>query len=224
MFAFLFTDVWHSLGGLLALLVVFVILGGVRFIGESESGLVVKRFGRALSAGRLVALGGEAGFQARLLPPGWHFGYFVWRYRVTPVPMVVIPPSEIALVVAADGATIPPDRILGREVPCDNFQDGEAFLRQGGERGRQVAILTAGTYRINPALFQVIDVRNADAFGMERAQLLVRQIPPDQVGIVTTLDGASIPAGDLAGPVVEGHDSFQRGQAFMDGGGCRGLQ
>ena len=49
-------------------------------------------------------------------------------------------------------------------------------------------------------------------------------VPPDRVGIVTTLDGRPIPAGDLAGPVVPGHDSFQRGQAFIDAGGCRGLQ
>ena len=49
-------------------------------------------------------------------------------------------------------------------------------------------------------------------------------MPPDRVGIVTTLDGRPIPAGDLAGPIVAGHDSFQRGQAFIDAGGCRGLQ
>ena len=47
---------------------------------------------------------------------------------------------------------------------------------------------------------------------------------PDRVGIVTMLDGRPIPAGDLAGPVVAGHDSFQSGQAFIDAGGCRGLQ
>ena len=49
-------------------------------------------------------------------------------------------------------------------------------------------------------------------------------MPPDRVGIVTMLDGRPIPAGDLAGPIVAGHDSFQRGQAFIDAGGCRGLQ
>jgi uncharacterized membrane protein YqiK len=38
------------------------------------------------------------------------------------------------------------------------------------------------------------------------------------------LDGHPITAGDLAGPVVGGHESFQKGQAFIDAGGCRGLQ
>jgi uncharacterized membrane protein YqiK len=49
-------------------------------------------------------------------------------------------------------------------------------------------------------------------------------MPSDRVGIVTVLDGRPIPSGDLAGPVVAKHDSFQRGQAFIEAGGCRGLQ
>src|SRR5262245_21137366 len=59
---------------------------------------------------------------------------------------------------------------------------------------------------------------------MNAGDLHVYQVPPDRVGIVTVLDGHPIPAGDLAGPIVSGHDSFQRGQGFIDAGGCRGLQ
>ena len=65
---------------------------------------------------------------------------------------------------------------------------------------------------------------NANVHGMKPSELHVYQMTPDQVGIVTVLDGRSIPAGDLAGPSVGGHESFQRGQAFIDAGGCRGLQ
>ena len=60
-------------------------------IRENESGLVVKKFGPALPAGQIVALRGEAGYQARLLSPGWHVGLWRWRYRVVRVPMVVVP-------------------------------------------------------------------------------------------------------------------------------------
>jgi uncharacterized membrane protein YqiK len=109
-------------------------------------------------------------------------------------------------------------------VPCDNFQDAEAFLRGGGERGRQLAFVTAGTYRINPALFEVVTTMAARKYEMTASDLHVYQVPPDRVGIVTVLDGHPIPAGDLAGPIVPEHDSFQRGQGFIDAGGCRGLQ
>src|SRR5689334_13963981 len=101
--------------------VLFVVRLGLRVIHENESGLVTKKFGRPLAAGRLIATGGEAGFQARMLPPGWHFGVWRWRYKVTRVPLVIVRPGEIALVVAADGAPIPSQRILGREVACSHF-------------------------------------------------------------------------------------------------------
>jgi uncharacterized membrane protein YqiK len=221
------TLLWNPglIAGLAVVLVVLVIIAsGLRIISERESGLIVKRFGRPLPVGRVVALDGEAGLQATLLTPGWHFGYWHWLYKVQRVPMVIVPPGEIALVVAADGAPVPPNQILGRQVACDSFQDAVKFLRSGGQRGRQMAILTTGTYRINPAVFQVVSRHNAEHFGMEPDDLLVREIAPDKVGIVTVLDGRPIPAGDLAGPSVDGHDSFQHGQAFVDAGGCRGLQ
>src|SRR5262249_62212502 len=48
--------------------------------------------------------------------------------------------------------------------------------------------------------------------------------PADPTGSVTVLVVPPLPPRDLAGPVVSGHDSFQKGQAFVDAGGCRGLQ
>jgi uncharacterized membrane protein YqiK len=210
-------------GAVLALALAFVVLG-LRVIGPWESGLVIKRYGRPLSSGRIIARSGEAGYQARLLAPGWHLGLWRWKYKVVTVPTVVVPAGEVALVVAADGAAVPPERVLGREVPCDNFQDAEAFLTGGGERGRQLAFLTAGSYRINPALFQVVMSADAERMGLGPNALRVYELLPDRVGIVTVLDGKPIPTGDLAGPLVPGHESFQCGQKFIDAGGCRGLQ
>jgi uncharacterized membrane protein YqiK len=199
-------------------------LSGLQIIRENESGLVIKKFGAALPPGRIIALKGEAGYQAEMLPPGWHFGYPWWRYKVVRTPVVRVRPGHIALVVANGGASIPPERILGRQLACDNFQDARAFLEKGGEKGRQLAFLTAGTYRINPALFTVITPETAKTVDMAASELEVFSVGPDKVGIVTTLDGKPIPTGDLAGPAVEGHDSFQSAQRFLDAGGCRGLQ
>ncbi len=209
--------------------VIFVPLffGGLVVIGEREVGIVVRKFtvsGRGLPAGSLIALNGEAGLQADTLAPGWHWGFWPWQYSVKKESVIVVPQGEIALIVAADGASNPPERILGKIVDCDNFQDARKFLTQGGEKGRQMGFLTAGTYRINTALFKVIVASNASAHGMTPEQLQVYSLPSDKVGIITTLDGVPIPAGELAGPIVPGHDNFQNGQKFIDGGGQRGLQ
>ena len=218
----LHTIAWVA-GGTAAFLLVLLWLGMVT-IGERESGLVVRRYGRPLPPGRIIAIDHEAGYQARMLPPGWHFPLWKWKYKVERVPLIEVAPGEIALVVAKDGAAIPAERVLAREVDCDKFQDAVRFLQEGGEKGRQVAILTSGKYRINPALFDVVTARRAPQFGLSPDQLQVFRVPSDRVGIVTALDGRPIAAGDLAGPTVKGHDSFQSGQAFIEAGGCRGLQ
>ena len=194
-------------------------------IAERQVGVVVKRFAsRALAPGRLIALNGEAGYQADILAPGLHFGLWRWQYRIFKVPVTVVPQGEIALVLAADGAPTPAERILGKVVDCDNFQDARKFLVNGGEKGRQLGILTAGTYRINTALFSVVTATTAAHHGMSVHQLLLQRVEPDMVGVVTTLDGRSIDAGEIAGPVIMGHDNFQNAQAFLNGGGRRGLQ
>ena len=204
-----------------------LIFGGLVVIGEREVGIVVKKFtiGRkGLPPGSLIALNGEAGLQADTLAPGWHWGYFPWQFAVKKEAVVVISQGEIALIVAADGASIPPERILGKIIDSDNYQDARKFLTHGGEKGRQIAFLTAGTYRINTALFKIITANNANQHGMHPEQLHVHQIAAEKVGIVTTLDGSSIAAGEIAGRTIAGHDNFQNGQKFIDAGGQRGLQ
>src|SRR4051794_8536127 len=92
--------------------VVLVILGvfaatGLVIISERQMGVVVKRFSKSsLPPDRLIALNGEAGYQADTLAPGFHLGYFPWVYSVRKVSVTVIPQGEIGLVVAADGAPI----------------------------------------------------------------------------------------------------------------------
>jgi uncharacterized membrane protein YqiK len=215
---------WASFLILLLVVLEPLVLGAV-FIRERQVGVVVKKLGmRSLPPGHLIALAGEAGYQADTLPPGLHFGYFRWQYRILKMPVTVVPQGEIALVVAADGAAIPSERILGRVVESDNFQDARKFLVNGGEKGRQLGILTAGVYRINQALFTVITSANAAEHGMGEGQLMLHRVEPDMVGIVTTLDGRPIEVGEMAGPAIPQHDNFQNAQAFLEGGGRRGLQ
>jgi uncharacterized membrane protein YqiK len=216
---------WLAPGVLLCAILFGPFLTGMVLIRERQVGVVIKRFSsRSLAPGQLVALAGEAGYQADTLAPGIHFGFWRWQYRIIKAPVMLVPQGEIALVVAADGAPIPSERILGKVVDCDNFQDARRFLTAGGEKGRQLGILTAGTYRINTALFDVITSMDAEAHGMNPWQLLLQRVEPDRVGIVTTLDGRPIESGEIAGPLIATHDNFQNGQAFLEGGGRRGLQ
>lgn len=195
------------------------------YIPENKIGIVIKRFAmKNLPPGEIIALNGEAGYQAETLPPGLHFGLWIWQFAVERVPLVRVPQGELALVVTRAGASIPPSRILGRIVECEHFQDAGAFLKNGGEKGRQLGVLTAGSYRINPALFTVITSENSQEHGIDPAHMQILAVESDRVGIVITLDGVPIEQGEIAGPVVANHNNFQDAQAFLDAGGRRGLQ
>ena len=218
-------DILIPIVAVVAVIFGLIAVTGLVIINEREVGVVIKRTSRkSLPPDRLIALNGEAGYQADTLAPGFHFGYVPWFYSVRKVSVTVIPPGQIGLVVAADGSSIPAERILGRVVDSDDFQDARKFLTNGGEKGRQIGILTAGAYRINTALFTVITAATANQHGMNKDDLEIYQVEPDQVGIVTTLDGAPIDEGEIAGLYIPGHDNFQNAQAFLQSGGRRGLQ
>lgn len=198
-------------------------------VGDDEVGIVFKKTTQQLPTDpaarqRLIALGGEAGWQADTLAPGTYLGTWVWSYEVRKVPVIKIPPGEIGLVIADDGAPLLPEQQLGRLVECNSFQDAHMFLSNGGQKGRQLGILTTGTYRINTEIFTIVTAQNAADYGLKPEDLHVHIVEVGTVGIVTTLEGAQIPAGDIAGPVVQGHNCFQNAQLFLDAGGCKGLQ
>lgn len=140
----------------------------MRQIPNQKVGVVEKLWSGSGSVreGNIIALDGEAGFQADLLRGGIHFGLWRWQYRVHKFPLVTIPQGKIGYVYARDGESLPPSQTLGRVVECNHFQDARAFLGESsgeaaeatprGQRGRQRAILREGVYAINPALFVVI--------------------------------------------------------------------
>ncbi len=215
-----------AIGGMI-IICIPLFFGGLVVIGDREVGIVSKKFsfgGKSLPPGDLIALNGEAGYQADTLPPGWHWGYWPLQYNVRKESLTVVPQGEIALIIAAGGESIPPQRILGKVTESDNFQDARKFLKSGGEKGRQLGFLTGGSYRVNTALFTVITAANAPKHGMTAELLKLYKIAPDKVGIVTTYDGVPIQDGEIAGPIIPNHDNFQNSQKFITGGGRRGLQ
>lgn len=189
---------------------------GIVIIPENKIGLVTKKFvlwgaHKELPDGRIIAVNGEAGYQAKPLAPGVYFWMWFWQYQVKMQDFIVIPEGKIGLLVAKDGAELETGRVLARKVDCDAFQDAEGFIRNGGRKGRQSAYITAGTYRINTFLFDVIITE-------------MTHIQENKVGIITTLDGLPIDEGQIAGKQIEGHNNFQDADAFLNNGGNKGLQ
>ena len=278
---------------IVALVVIFhraiLWLFGVVIVPDNSIGIVIKKFAlfgsnRRLPDGRIIALNGEAGYQADTLPPGLHVGFWPWQFKVDRVQFFTIPPGKIGCVEACDGQPLPAGRIIARQVDCDSFQDARAFLANNGQRGPQMQIIPPGTYRINPLLFSVtvadamsippgkigvVEARdgkplaagriiarhvecdsfqNPHAFmsgGGERGPQMAIIAPgtyrinpllfsvtladavdiaENKIGVVTTREGAALATGEIAGPVVEGHNLFQNPQGFIDNGGSKGLQ
>lgn len=192
------------------------VLFGMVIIPEDKIGLITKKFvlfgaNKELPSGRIIALNGEAGFQADSLAPGLYWGFWVWQYEINRQDFIKIPTGKIGLLMAKDGNALETGRILAREVPCDNFQDARAFLSNKGQKGKQTKYLNAGTYRINTLLF---DVLTTDILVIEDGNL----------GIVTAQDGDPLPQTEIAGKPIEGHNNFQDFDKFLSLGGNRGLQ
>jgi uncharacterized membrane protein YqiK len=189
---------------------------GMVIVPEDKIGLVTKKFvlfgaDKSLPDGRIIATKGEAGFQAKTLAPGLYWAMWIWQYNVDMTAFTIIPEGKIGLILSKDGKEIPTGRILARKVPSDNFQDATAFLDNGGQKGRQSAFITTGSYRINTFLFEIVIVDQIKIF-------------ENMIGIVTALDGEPIPLGQIAGTNVEGHNNFQDFDKFLEQGGNRGLQ
>lgn len=185
-------------------------------VPEDKIGLVTKKFvlfgaDKSLPDSRIIATKGEAGFQAQTLAPGLYWGMWIWQYSVDMTAFTIIPEGKIGLVLSKDGQEIPTGRILARKVESDNFQDATAFLNNGGQKGRQSAFITTGSYRINTFLFEIVIAEQIKIF-------------ENMVGIVTALDGDPIPQGQIAGKFVDGHNNFQDFDYFLEKGGNRGLQ
>jgi uncharacterized membrane protein YqiK len=155
--------------------------------------------------------GGQKGPQIQILPPG--------TYRINPIlfkirneSAIFIDKGKIGLATSMDGDPIPPGRLLAKKVEGhSNFENGQAFLNSGGQKGPQIEILFPGTYRVNTDLFH-IEIQDATV------------IPSGKVGLVTALDGVALPEAEYVAKHMTGHDDFQNASKFLEAGGQRGPQ
>jgi uncharacterized membrane protein YqiK len=236
--------------GALALVMLVLMSGFLRYIPNTRVGIVEKRVsGRGSVTSGFIALKGEAGFQPEVLRGGWHL-LTPFQYKVHAAPLVTIPQGKIGYVFARDGEPMLPTQTLAGNRNANDFQDVRHFLASGGQRGPQRQILREGTYAINLAQFVVLTDQQIYFLPMSRAddgvfrnmaqmiaerhgfEPLVIKGSDDLVGVVTVHDGPSLQEGEIIAPTVGDdpaqaatyHNNFQDPERFLLAGGRRGRQ
>jgi uncharacterized membrane protein YqiK len=147
-----------ALGGLIACCIGFImiIVPTAVDISDTQTGVISKTVGADLPQNHVVAVNGEKGPQAQILGPGWHFGYWPWKYEITKVDTIVVPAGSLGVVTALDGKPLPTDEVYAPPwKDQDQMLDASAFLKGDGYRGPQLTVLTPGRYRYNPNLFTI---------------------------------------------------------------------
>jgi uncharacterized membrane protein YqiK len=182
-------------------------------IEQGKIGVVEARGGKPLSNGRVLAKkvesdsfqnvrlflqnGGERGPQIAIIPPGTYrinTGFF----GVTLAPVVQLEDNTIGVVTTQDGKPLPTGEIAGKEIPAHNmFQDGEAFIENGGHKGLQEQVLLAGQYFINPR-FATIEIKP------------MTEVPIAHVGVVISYVGE--PGVDVTGVEFKHGNMVKKGE------------
>jgi hypothetical protein len=131
-----------------------------------------------LPPGRVVALAGQKGPQARILGPGFHFIPLVRvLYDFEEYPTIQVPEGYYGQITAVDGAPMPSGMFMAPTIPDDRIDvmlNAETFLTEGGYRGPQESVLKPGSYRLNRYLFDVTVTEETSA----------TVIPAGHVGVV----------------------------------------
>ena len=169
------------LGGLLILsgLVSFALTSFVLIDSRAVGHLKRIYAWNELPEGRIIALDGQKGPQARVLGPGFHFMPFVRvLYNVDQLSIISIPDGSYGAITALDGKAMPEGMFIAPAIPDDKINEvlkAKNFITQGWYRGPQETVLKPGQYRLNKYLFKV--TTNTD---LTKATI----IPAGHVGVV----------------------------------------
>jgi hypothetical protein len=178
--------------------------------------------GSSLREGKIVAVNGENGPQAEILTPGFHFWWLVnVIYSVDTSPTEIsIPPDRVGVLVARDGAPLRPGQAFADPFPVEfglRMLDAVTFLKNGGQRGPQLTVLTPGKYRLNRYLW-------------DYTERPAKEVEAGFVGVVKSNVHADIDFGTLRATkpencdVASGKDaSVQRLEAPIVPVGCIGV-
>ncbi len=131
------------------------------FIGEDETGHKHKIYlGGDLKEGRIIAVNGEKGPQAEVLPPGFQMEPLLNILNDVTVKKVVdIPEGRFGYLVARDGEPLHASQTYANPfLPSEAakmINDTTYFLTHGGQKGPQTSVISPGRYRLNLFLWDV---------------------------------------------------------------------
>ncbi len=194
------------------LVVIFIAMKSIYRIPAGYNGWVTKSFGKKIENGGFLALNKEAGIQPDPIQNGWRFK--LWPlFKVAKEPLVQIPAGTVGVVISQVGAALDGTKSAVYKPAFGDFESVRNFINDGGQQGVQRHVLLPGATRaIHPYAFIVVVEGgtygipvNEDAESLaddvENLSLKFVQVPSDQVGVVTTLDGPPLEGGDIAGRI-----------------------
>ena len=182
-------------------------------IQQGKVGVVEARDGKPLKDGRVLAKqvdsdsfqdarkfllnGGNRGPQINIITPGT-YRINTGLFRVLEAEALEIGDNEVGIVTTKDGKPLETGEIAGKEVSGHNmFQDGEAFIANGGYKGRQEQVILAGRYYVNPR------------FATVEAQPMT-EVPIASAGVVIAYVGT--PGVDVTGEAFQHGNLVKRGE------------
>jgi SPFH domain / Band 7 family len=130
------------------------------YIDEDKTGHINKIYGSNLPQGAYIAVNGEKGPQAHILPPGFQFSPLLnLLNHVKEEAIVQVPEGQYAYLVARDGSRLPTGQSFAEAFEPDMAEkmitNSAFFLTNGGYKGPQTTVLTPGVYRLNRYLWAV---------------------------------------------------------------------
>lgn len=120
--------------------------------------------------------GGQKGKQRKYITNGV-YRINTMLFNVQLVDITVIGSGKVGVVTTLDGYPLDPGQISGKEIDGhNNYQDFDAFIEHGGQRGLQIQPILSGSYTINPWAVRV-----------EMGEMV--EVPIGHVGVVISYVG-----------------------------------
>lgn len=127
-------------------------------VGKHETAHLTKIYGTSsLPTGQIIAVNGEKGPQAEILGPGFHISPLIRVINEIDYSQVIsVPEGKYGFLTARDGQPLRADQFIADAWPKGkDMLNATVFLKNGGQKGPQLNVLTPGVYRVNGYLWEV---------------------------------------------------------------------